>query len=55
MYSIGIKKWLYSNVFLTESEFYNLYDNNNLYPALKKKYDKNNRFYDLYQKVVNNK
>ena len=44
-----------SNVLLTKSEFYNLYDSNNLYPSLKKKYDKNNRFYDLYEKVVNNK
>ncbi len=44
-------KGLYSSAYYDEETFWNIYDRES-YQALKKKYDPNRRFRDLYQKTV---
>lgn len=48
---LGGYKGLYSNVYYSEKEFWDIYDKET-YLALKKKYDPKNRLGDLYQKCV---
>jgi hypothetical protein len=55
MYSMKSIKGLYSDTFLTEEKFWELYDPENKYEFLKKKYDPNDRFLNLYEKAVKNK
>ncbi len=44
-------KGLYSSAYYNEETFWSIYDRNS-YEALKKKYDPNHRFRDLYEKTV---
>ena len=52
MAQMGARKGLYSNVFLTQEQFWDLYGPKEKYLKLKAKYDPNDRFYNLYQKTV---
>lgn len=45
----GGNKWLYSNVFYSETEFWQLFDKS-AYMAIKKQYDPQARFGDIYSK-----
>lgn len=47
----GGNKWLYSNVFYSAQEFWNLYDKN-AYCSLKAKYDPHNLLRDIYTKCT---
>jgi FAD/FMN-containing dehydrogenase len=47
----GGNKWLYSNIFYSEAEFWKLYDKT-AYFSLKNKYDPQNRLRDLYAKCA---
>ena len=47
-------KSLYSTSFYTEKEFWAIF-NKKVYDTLKKKYDPNNKFLNIFDKVVNNK
>jgi hypothetical protein len=55
MYNMKSIKGLYSDTFLPEDKFWELYDPSNKYDLLKKKYDPNDRFLNLYEKAVKNK
>jgi hypothetical protein len=55
MYQLKSVKGLYSNTFLDEKKFWDLYGPKENYELLKKKYDKNNKLINLFEKVVNNK
>ena len=55
MYSMKSIKGLYSNTFLPEDKFWELYDPSNKYSCLKNKYDPDNRFSNLFEKAVKNK
>ncbi|PHQ81450.1 MAG: FAD-linked oxidase [Coxiella sp. (in: Bacteria)] len=48
---LGGLKSLYSDVYYSEAEFWNIF-NKKHFDALKSKYDRNGRFKDLYNKVV---
>ncbi|MGI8420570.1 MAG: FAD-binding oxidoreductase [Candidatus Levyibacteriota bacterium] len=48
---LGGRKGLYSDAFYTEEEFWKLYPKN-LYTELKKKYDPEKMFKDIYQKCI---
>jgi FAD/FMN-containing dehydrogenase len=48
------KKSLYSESFYEQKDFWIFY-NGNIYKKIKKKYDPNNVFLDLYEKCVNRK
>ena len=54
MYKMKSIKGLYSDTFLSEQKFWELYDPFNKYNSLKIKYDPNNRFFNLYEKTVKN-
>ncbi len=45
----GGNKWLYSNVFYSEQEFWSLFDRNTYY-SVKRKYDPQNMLRDIYSK-----
>jgi len=51
---LNLTKGLYSESFFEEEKFWKLYDPNNQYTQLKREYDPENIFGNLYQKVVSN-
>ncbi len=51
---LGLTKGLYSESFFEEKKFWELYDPNKKYEGLKQKYDRDNIFGNLYEKVVKN-
>ena len=51
MYNMKSIKGLYSNTFLPEDKFWELYDPSNKYLCLKNKYDPNDRFSNLFEKA----
>ena len=48
------KKSLYSTTTLDYDKFHDLYNPDKVYEKLKEKYDTNNRFPTLYDKICNN-
>ena len=54
MYELKNNKGLYSQTFLSENKFWEIYGPYDDYKFIKDKYDPDNKFYDLYSKVVNN-
>ena len=54
MYEMKGSKGLYAETFLSREQFWKIYDRERKYGLLKDKYDPEDRFMDLYDKVVNN-
>ena len=54
MYEMKRKKGLYSTTTLNYDKFHDLYNPDKVYEKLKEKYDTNNRFPTLYDKICNN-
>ena len=52
MYEMKKNKGLYPKTFLSEKQFWELYDKDNVYFELKNKYDPFNRFWNLFEKTV---